>query len=71
MGLDMFKILPSEKSSFCEWVSHTPTSFTSSIGRRKNIANKKPSHISYKMINDFEKKGWGQISFNDFLKDYK
>ena len=69
MGLDKFKIKPSNNSSFNEWVSHTPTSKTSSIGRRMNITSKKPSNMSYKLINEFERNGWGKISFNEFLKN--
>tara|TARA_B110000977_G_scaffold163039_1_gene208780 strand:- start:300 stop:518 length:219 start_codon:yes stop_codon:yes gene_type:complete len=69
MGLDKFKIQPSNNSSFYEWVSHTPTSKTSSIGRRMNITSKKPSNMSNKLINEFEKNGWGKISFERFLRN--
>lgn len=55
MGLDKFKIHPSKDSSFHEWVSYTPTSHTSSIGRRMNIGRKRPFHISIELINEFEK----------------
>ena len=67
MGLDKFKIHPNKNSSFYDWVSYTPTSFTSSIGRRMNMSNKRPNQISYEMINDFEKNGWGKISFEEYL----
>jgi Ca2+-binding EF-hand superfamily protein len=69
MGLDKFKIHPSKESSFYEWVSYTPTSYTSSIGRKMNIGSKRPSNIPIELINEFEKKGWGKISFKEFLKD--
>ena len=69
MGLDKFKIHPSKESSFYEWVSYTPTSYTSSVGRRMNITSKKPSNMSNKLINEFERNGWGKISFNEFLKN--
>jgi len=55
LGLDKFKIHPSKESSFYEWVSYTPTSYISSIGRRKNIGSRRPSNISIELINEFEK----------------
>ena len=69
MGLDKFKIHPSKESNFYEWVSYTPTSHTSSIGRRMNIGSKRPLHIPIELINEFEKNGWGKISFEEFLKE--
>ena len=66
-----FKIHPSENSSFSEWVSYTPSSHISSIGRRQKISNKRPKHISYELINKFEKNGWGKISFDEFLENHK
>ena len=69
MGLDKFKIHPSNKSSFYDWVSYTPTSYTSSIGRRMNIGSKRPPNIPNELINEFEKNGWGKISFKEFLKN--
>ena len=69
MGLNKFKIHPSKESSFNEWVSYTPTSHISSIGRRMNISSKRPSNISIELINEFEKNGWGKISFEEFLRE--
>ena len=69
MGLDKFKIHPLKESSFYEWVSYTPTSYTSSVGRRMNIGIKRPSNITFELINEFEKNGWGKISFEEFLKN--
>jgi hypothetical protein len=69
MGLNKFKIHPSKELSFYEWVSYTPTSYTSSIGRKMNIYSKRPSNIPIELINEFEKNGWGKMSFKEFLKN--
>ena len=68
MGLEKFKIHPSIKANFYDWVSYTPTSKISSIGRKMNISRKKPNSISFELINEFEKKAWGKISFEEFLR---
>lgn len=33
-----------------------------------NISRKKPNSISFELINEFEKKAWGKISFEEFLR---
>jgi len=34
-----------------------------------NIGSKRPSHISIENIHEFEKNGWGKISFEEFIRD--
>jgi Ca2+-binding EF-hand superfamily protein len=41
------------------------------MGRRMNMGKKKPESISYELISAFEKDGWGQVHFTEFLKRYK
>ena len=69
MGLDKFKIHPNNDSSFYDWVSFTPTSKASSMGRRMKIGEKRPKEFPFELINEFEKQGWGKIHFTEFLKD--
>ena len=71
MGLDKFKIHPSNEANFYDWVSFTPTSKISSMGRRMKISEKRPKGFSFDLINEFEKNGWGKISFKDFLRHKK
>ena len=69
MGLDVFKIHPSSSANFYDWVSFTPTSKISSMGRRMKIGEKRPKGFPFELINEVEKEGWGKIHFTEFLKD--
>ena len=69
MGLDRFKIHPNSSANFFDWVSFTPTSKISSMGRRMKIGEKRPKEFPFELINEFEKDGWGKIHFTEFLKD--
>ena len=68
MGLDKFKIHPSNEANFYDWVSFVPTSKISSMGRRMKIGEKRPKGFPFDLINEFEKKAWGKISFEEFLR---
>ena len=55
MGLDRFKIHPNSSANFYDWVSFTPTSKISSMGRRMKIGEKRPKEFPFELINEFEK----------------
>lgn len=71
-GLDRFRITPNRDSaSFSDWVSFSPSSHASAIGRRMMISKTMPKDESWKNVHMFEKCGWGKRSYSEFLKFQK